>query len=84
MARLCCGPVDADVLVLLTGAGLLLNVEGLLTPYRNEAGMWSDMAVAVDDLAAVEFVLVPAATGGADAASGQVCFFFSPFLVFFC
>lgn len=72
VARLCCGPVDADVLVLLTGAGLLLNVEGLLTPYRNEAGMWSDMAVAVDDLAAVEFVLVPAATGGADAASGQM------------
>ncbi|XP_046648953.1 inositol polyphosphate-4-phosphatase type I A-like isoform X2 [Daphnia pulicaria] len=60
VARLCCNPVDPELMVLLSNAGLLLNVEGLLTPYRTEAGMWSDMAVALEDLAAVRFLLIPA------------------------
>jgi hypothetical protein len=34
IARLCCNPVDPELMVLLSNAGLLLNVEGLLTPYR--------------------------------------------------
>jgi hypothetical protein len=34
VARLCCNPVDPELMVLLSNAGLLLNVEGLLTPYR--------------------------------------------------
>lgn len=46
-------------MVLISRAGLLLEIEGLLTPYRNEAGMWSDMTVAVEDLASVRFLLVP-------------------------
>lgn len=49
-------------MVLLSKAGLLFSIESLLTPYRNEAGMWSDMAVAVEDLAAVRFLLVPVNT----------------------
>lgn len=47
-------------MVLLSNAGILLSVEGLLTAYRTEAGMWSDMAVALEDLAAVRFLLIPA------------------------
>lgn len=59
MGRLCCNPVDSDFLLLLSKAGVLFSVQGLLTPYRAEAGMWSDMAVAIEDLAAVKFLLVP-------------------------
>jgi hypothetical protein len=51
--------VETDFILLLSKAGVLFGVEGLLTPYRNEAGMWSDMVVAIEDLAAVKFVLVP-------------------------
>lgn len=47
-------------MLLLSNAGILFSVEGLLTPYRTEAGMWSDMAVAVEDLASVRFLLIPA------------------------
>lgn len=47
-------------MVLLSNAGVLLGVEGLLTAYRTEAGMWSDMAVALEDIAAVKFLLIPA------------------------
>lgn len=50
-------------MVLISNAGLLLGVEGLLTPYKAEAGMWSDMAVAIEDLASVKFLLVPVTTG---------------------
>lgn len=49
-------------MVLVSRVGLLIGVEGLLTPYRMEAGMWADMAVAVEDLAAVRFLLVPITT----------------------
>lgn len=50
-------------MVLICNAGLLLGVEGLLTPYKAEAGMWSDMAVAIEDLTSVKFLLVPVTTG---------------------
>lgn len=56
-------------MVLLSKAGLLLNVEGLLTPYRSEAGMWSDMAVAIEDLASVRFLLVPVTTPSSSSSS---------------
>ena len=51
--------METDFILLLSKAGVLFGVEGLQTPYRNEAGMWSDMVVAIEDLAAVKFVLVP-------------------------
>lgn len=56
-------------MVLLSKAGLLLHVEGLLTPYRTEAGMWSDMAIAVEDLAAVRFLLVPVTPSSPSSSS---------------
>lgn len=56
-------------MVLLSNAGILLSVEGLLTPYRTEAGMWSDMAVAIEDLAAVRFLLIPSSTSAAKTDS---------------
>lgn len=54
-------------MVLLSNAGILLSVEGLLTPYRTEAGMWSDMAVALEDLAGVRFLLIPASASSSSA-----------------
>uniref|UniRef100_A0A0P5NVZ0 Type II inositol 3,4-bisphosphate 4-phosphatase n=1 Tax=Daphnia magna TaxID=35525 RepID=A0A0P5NVZ0_9CRUS len=69
VARLCCNPVDPELMVLLSNAGILLNVEGLLTPYRAEAGMWSDMAVALEDLAGVRFLLIPASVSSSNTNS---------------
>lgn len=59
IARISCNPIEPEFLVTLSHIGVALGVEGLLTPYRTEAGMWSDMVVAVQDLAAVSFLLVP-------------------------
>lgn len=56
-------------MILLSNAGILFNVEGLLTAYRTEAGMWSDMAVALEDLAAVRFLLIPAPVSSNPATS---------------
>lgn len=59
MAKLWCQKPDPEFLFLLSSIGCLASFEGLLSYYGNEIDMWGDMAVAVEDLATVNFSLIP-------------------------
>ncbi|XP_050422355.1 inositol polyphosphate-4-phosphatase type I A isoform X2 [Adelges cooleyi] len=59
MARLWCQKPDAEFLFMLTSIGCLASFECLLSYYGNEIDMWGDMAIAVEDLATVNFTLLP-------------------------
>lgn len=71
IARISCSAIDPAFMVLLSNIGVALGVECLLTPYRTEAGMWSDMAVAVEDLAGVTFLLVPVSAARPEPSNNQ-------------
>lgn len=71
IARINCNPIEPEFLVALSHIGVALGIEGLLTPYRTEAGMWSDMVVAIEDLSAVSFLLVPVSSVGHDPLTRQ-------------
>lgn len=60
MLRLWGSELDMGYLVMLRDLGPLAYFEGLLTLYGNEADMWSDMCIAIEDLSAVSFQLVRA------------------------
>jgi len=57
MLRLWGSELDMGYLVMLRDLGPLAYFEGLLTLYGNEADMWSDMCIAIEDLSAVSFQL---------------------------
>ncbi|XP_050541345.1 inositol polyphosphate-4-phosphatase type I A isoform X2 [Daktulosphaira vitifoliae] len=59
MAKLWCQKPDPEFLFLLSSIGCLASFECLLSYYGNEIDMWGDMAVAVEDLATVNFSLMP-------------------------
>lgn len=59
MARLWGTDVTEDFINLLIHLGPLAYFEGLLSIYGNEIDMWGDMCIAIEDLAAVNFTLVP-------------------------
>uniref|UniRef100_A0A6P4E4G4 phosphatidylinositol-3,4-bisphosphate 4-phosphatase n=1 Tax=Drosophila rhopaloa TaxID=1041015 RepID=A0A6P4E4G4_DRORH len=60
MVRLWGSELDMGYLVMLRDLGPLAYFEGLLTLYGNEADMFSDMCIAIEDLSAVSFQLVRA------------------------
>ncbi|XP_022209306.2 inositol polyphosphate-4-phosphatase type I A isoform X2 [Drosophila obscura] len=60
MLRLWGSELDMAYLVMLRDLGPLAYFEGLLTLFGNEADMWSDMCIAIEDLSAVSFQLVRA------------------------
>ncbi|KAH8275755.1 hypothetical protein KR026_004731 [Drosophila bipectinata] len=60
MLRLWGSELDMGYLVMLRDLGPLAYFEGLLTLYGDEADMWSDMCIAIEDLSAVSFQLVRA------------------------
>uniref|UniRef100_A0A6P4EE07 Type I inositol 3,4-bisphosphate 4-phosphatase-like n=1 Tax=Drosophila rhopaloa TaxID=1041015 RepID=A0A6P4EE07_DRORH len=60
MLRLWGSELDMGYLVMLRDLGPLAYFEGLLTLYGNEADMWSNMCIAIEDLSAVSFQLVQA------------------------
>ncbi|XP_044317570.1 inositol polyphosphate-4-phosphatase type I A-like [Drosophila rhopaloa] len=60
MLRLWGSELDMGYLVMLRDLGPLAYFEGLLTLYGNEADMWSNMCIAIEDLSAVSFQLVRA------------------------
>jgi len=57
MAKLWCQKPDPTFLTVLTTLGPLVSFEGLLSYYGDEIDMWGDMAVAVEDLLTVTFIL---------------------------
>ncbi|VVC39965.1 Hypothetical protein CINCED_3A019387 [Cinara cedri] len=59
MAKLWCQKPDPEFLHTLSSIGCLASFECLLSYYGNEIDMWGDMAVAVEDLATVNFTLLP-------------------------
>lgn len=63
MLRLWGRELDSAYLSLLRELGPLAYFEGLLSLYGSETDMWSDMCIAIEDLSAVSFTLVPAAQG---------------------
>ncbi|KAK7074206.1 Type I inositol 3,4-bisphosphate 4-phosphatase [Halocaridina rubra] len=58
MTRLWCRKADPLFLTILAHLGPLAEFESLVSCHGNDAGMLSDMVVAVEDLGAVEFVMV--------------------------
>ncbi|XP_064086446.1 inositol polyphosphate-4-phosphatase type I A-like isoform X4 [Macrobrachium nipponense] len=58
MTRLWCRKADPLFLTVLAHLGPLAEFECLVSCHGNDAGMLSDMVVAVEDLGAVEFVMV--------------------------
>ncbi|XP_026822038.1 type I inositol 3,4-bisphosphate 4-phosphatase isoform X3 [Rhopalosiphum maidis] len=59
MARLWCQKPEPEFLYVLSSIGCLASFECLLSYYGNEIDMWGDMAVAIEDLATVNFTLLP-------------------------
>lgn len=59
MAKLWSTTMGENYIQVLSGLGPLAYFEGLLSLYGNESDMWGDMCVAVEDLCAVNFTLVP-------------------------
>ncbi|XP_017055612.1 inositol polyphosphate-4-phosphatase type I A [Drosophila ficusphila] len=72
MLRLWGSELDMGYLVMLRDLGPLAYFEGLLTLYGNEADMWSDMCIAIEDLSAVSFQLVRAQGEAALAPTPRV------------
>jgi inositol polyphosphate-4-phosphatase len=58
MTKLWCQKPDPAFLTVLTALGPLVSFEGLLSYYGDEIDMWGDMAVAVEDLLTVTFLLM--------------------------
>ncbi|KAH8241692.1 hypothetical protein KR038_009474 [Drosophila bunnanda] len=72
MLRLWGSELDMGYLVMLRDLGPLAYFEGLLTLYGNEADMWSDMCIAIEDLSAVNFQLVRAQGDAALAPTPRI------------
>ncbi|XP_052856395.1 inositol polyphosphate-4-phosphatase type I A isoform X2 [Drosophila gunungcola] len=72
MLRLWGSELDMGYLVMLRDLGPLAYFEGLLTLYGNEADMWSDMCIAIEDLSAVSFQLVRAQGEAAMAPTPRI------------
>ncbi|XP_016949226.1 inositol polyphosphate-4-phosphatase type I A [Drosophila biarmipes] len=72
MLRLWGSELDMGYLVMLRDLGPLAYFEGLLTLYGNEADMWSDMCIAIEDLSAVSFQLVRAQGDAAMAPTPRI------------
>jgi len=69
MSRLWCRKPDPSFLYVMTRLGPLISFHSFLTHHGNEAEMFNDMIVAIEDLKTVEFVMI---VGGTDGSSGCV------------
>lgn len=58
MAKLWGNEITHNFIKILCDLGPLAYFEGLLSLYGNEIDMWGDMCIAIEDLLAVDFVLV--------------------------
>lgn len=57
MAKLWCQKPDPTFLLILSTVGPIVSFEALLSYYGDEIDMWGDMAVAVEDLRTVNFIM---------------------------
>ncbi|KAK7792356.1 hypothetical protein R5R35_009959 [Gryllus longicercus] len=71
MAKLWCQKPDPTFLMVLTTLGPLVSFEGLLSYYGDEIDMWGDMAVAVEDLVTVTFILSRCAANASSSNSSD-------------
>ncbi|XP_042884545.1 inositol polyphosphate-4-phosphatase type I A-like isoform X3 [Penaeus japonicus] len=69
MTRLWCRKADPLFITVLAHLGPLAEFESLVSCHGNDLVMLSDMVVAVEDIGAVEFVMVP--SGGAQGSNGR-------------